>query len=78
MEDVEESLIVDIDSADKKNMLAAVEYIDDIHAYYKKTEVRNYFNYFLNLLLLRAVSCALINIILLYCRSVEGEPWSNR
>ncbi|KAM3199731.1 G2/mitotic-specific cyclin-2 isoform X1 [Capsicum annuum] len=38
MEDVEESLIVDIDSADKKNMLAAVEYIDDIHAYYKKTE----------------------------------------
>ncbi|CAN4095492.1 unnamed protein product [Withania somnifera] len=38
MEDVEETLIVDIDSADKKNTLAVVEYIDDIHAYYKKTE----------------------------------------
>lgn len=41
MEDVEETLIVDIDSADKKNTLAVVEYIDDIHAYYKKIEVRN-------------------------------------
>ncbi|KAJ8561307.1 hypothetical protein K7X08_027497 [Anisodus acutangulus] len=38
MEDVEETLTVDIDSADKKNILAVVEYIDDIHAYYKKTE----------------------------------------
>ncbi|XP_070048183.1 G2/mitotic-specific cyclin-2-like isoform X4 [Nicotiana tomentosiformis] len=38
MEDVEETLIVDIDSADKKNPLAVVEYIDDMHAYYKKTE----------------------------------------
>lgn len=42
MEDVEETLIVDIDSADKKNPLAVVEYIDDMHAYYKKTEVSNY------------------------------------
>lgn len=38
MEDVEETLIVDIDSADKKDTLAVVEYIDDIHAYYKKIE----------------------------------------
>ncbi|KAK4374289.1 hypothetical protein RND71_004966 [Anisodus tanguticus] len=38
MEDVEETLTVDIDSANKKNILAVVEYIDDIHAYYKKTE----------------------------------------
>lgn len=42
MEDVEETLIVDIDSADKKNPLAVAEYIDDMHAYYKKTEVSNY------------------------------------
>nr|XP_016457127.1 PREDICTED: G2/mitotic-specific cyclin-2-like [Nicotiana tabacum] len=39
MEDVEDWPIVDIDSADKKNTLAVVEYIDDIYAYYKKTEV---------------------------------------
>ncbi|MCD7447904.1 hypothetical protein HAX54_035835 [Datura stramonium] len=38
MKDIEETFIVDIDSADKKNTLAVVEYIDDIHAYYKKTE----------------------------------------
>ncbi|XP_059287356.1 G2/mitotic-specific cyclin-2-like isoform X2 [Lycium ferocissimum] len=38
MEDLEETLVADIDSADKKNTLAVVEYIDDIHAYYKKAE----------------------------------------
>ncbi|CAH9145288.1 unnamed protein product [Cuscuta epithymum] len=38
MEDVEDYVIVDIDSPDKKDALAVVEYIDDIYAYYKKTE----------------------------------------
>lgn len=33
--------VVNIDSADKKNVLAVVEYVDDIHAFYKKTEVRH-------------------------------------
>ncbi|XP_022880286.1 cyclin-B2-3-like [Olea europaea var. sylvestris] len=37
IDDVEEP-VVDIDSGDKKNPLAAVEYIDDIYTYYKKTE----------------------------------------
>lgn len=45
MEEIEKALIVDIDRADKKNVLAAVEYIDDIHAYYKKIEVRNIFQH---------------------------------
>lgn len=44
MGEIEKALIVDIDRADKRNILAAVEYIDDIHAYYKKIEVRNYSN----------------------------------
>lgn len=39
IDDVEEP-VVDIDSGDKKNPLAAVEYIDDIYTYYKKTEVK--------------------------------------
>jgi len=39
MEDAEDWSIVDIDSPDKKNSLAVVEYIDDIYAYYKKAEV---------------------------------------
>ncbi|EYU30276.1 hypothetical protein ABFS82_03G007900 [Erythranthe guttata] len=42
MEDVNEEeleeAIVDIDISDKKNPLAVTEYIDDIYAYYKKTE----------------------------------------
>ncbi|XP_075516746.1 cyclin-B2-3-like [Primulina tabacum] len=39
MEDIdEEETMVDIDSCDKKNPLAVAEYIDDIYAYYKKTE----------------------------------------
>lgn len=40
MEDVAEEPIVDIDSCDKKNPLAVVEYIDDIYNFYKKLEVR--------------------------------------
>ncbi|XP_060199941.1 G2/mitotic-specific cyclin-2-like [Lycium barbarum] len=39
MEDAEDWSIVDIDSSDKKNSLAVVEYIDDIYAYYKKAEI---------------------------------------
>ncbi|KAG8377270.1 hypothetical protein BUALT_Bualt08G0010700 [Buddleja alternifolia] len=39
MEDIApEEHVVDIDSCDKKNPLAVTEYIDDIYAYYKKTE----------------------------------------
>ncbi|XP_062176696.1 G2/mitotic-specific cyclin-2-like [Alnus glutinosa] len=37
MEDVED-LVIDIDSSDLKDPLAVVEYIDDIFAYYRKTE----------------------------------------
>ncbi|KAL2523114.1 Cyclin-B2-4 [Forsythia ovata] len=38
MEDIDgEEPVVDIDSSDKKNPLAFVEYIDDIYAYFKKT-----------------------------------------
>ncbi|XP_031131152.1 G2/mitotic-specific cyclin-2-like [Ipomoea triloba] len=35
---VEENPIVNIDSPDERNVLAVVEYVDDIHAFYKKTE----------------------------------------
>lgn len=38
MEEADEDLIVDIDSVDKKNPLAVVEYINDLYAYYKKAE----------------------------------------
>ncbi|XP_059647388.1 G2/mitotic-specific cyclin-2-like [Cornus florida] len=38
MEDVVEDPILDIDNSDVKNPLAVVEYIDDIYAYYRKTE----------------------------------------
>ncbi|XP_058220556.1 G2/mitotic-specific cyclin-2-like [Rhododendron vialii] len=38
MEDTSEEPVVDIDSNDKKNPLAVVEYIDDIYSYYKKVE----------------------------------------
>ncbi|KAH6821076.1 Cyclin B2 [Perilla frutescens var. hirtella] len=41
MEDIdeeEEEPVVDIDSSDKNNPLAVTEYIDDLHAYYKKME----------------------------------------
>lgn len=39
MEDVAEEPVMDIDSEEKKNPLAVVEYIDDIYAFYKKAEV---------------------------------------
>lgn len=39
MEDVDEEPIIDIDSADKSNPLAVVEYIDDLYAHYKRIEV---------------------------------------
>lgn len=40
MEDLDEDeAVMDIDACDKRNPLAVTEYIDDIHAYYKKIEV---------------------------------------
>ena len=39
MEDIAVEQVVDIDSVDKNNPLAVVEYIDDLYAYYKRTEV---------------------------------------
>ena len=39
MEYAGEEPVMDIDSADKNNPLAVVEYIDDLYAYYKKVEV---------------------------------------
>lgn len=44
MEDID-SLIMDIDSGDKKNPLAVTEYVDDIYTYYKKAEVFSLFYY---------------------------------
>ncbi|XP_038704044.1 G2/mitotic-specific cyclin-2-like isoform X2 [Tripterygium wilfordii] len=38
MEDVVEEPVMDIDSCDKKNPLAVVEYIDDLYDFYKKAE----------------------------------------
>ncbi|KAA8528826.1 hypothetical protein F0562_036181 [Nyssa sinensis] len=38
MEDIDYDLVMDIDSIDKRNPLAVVDYIDDIYAYYKKAE----------------------------------------
>ncbi|XP_041021600.1 G2/mitotic-specific cyclin-2 isoform X1 [Juglans microcarpa x Juglans regia] len=38
MEDIGEEPVVDIDSCDKKNTLAVVEYIDDLYVHYKKAE----------------------------------------
>lgn len=43
MEEADEDLILDIDSVDKKNPLAVVEYIDDLYSYYKKAEVWHLF-----------------------------------
>lgn len=40
MEDVVEEPVVDIDSCDKNNPLAVVEYIDDLYNFYMKAEVR--------------------------------------
>ncbi|KAL0313899.1 UNVERIFIED_CONTAM: Cyclin-B2-4 [Sesamum angustifolium] len=40
MEDIDaDEPVLDIDSCDKKNPLAVTEYIDEIYAYYKKTEI---------------------------------------
>nr|XP_027092187.1 cyclin-B2-4-like isoform X2 [Coffea arabica] len=39
MEDIAVEQVVDIDSVDKNNPLAVVEYIDDLYAYYKRTEI---------------------------------------
>ncbi|XP_062165557.1 G2/mitotic-specific cyclin-2-like [Alnus glutinosa] len=38
MEDIAEEPVLDIDSCDKKNQLAVVEYIDDLYTYYKQAE----------------------------------------
>ena len=45
MEDISEEPVLDIDSGDKRNPLAVVEYIDDIYAYYEKVEVVHNFHY---------------------------------
>lgn len=39
MKDIDGEEILDIDSADAKNSLAVVEYIEDLHSYYRKMEV---------------------------------------
>ena len=39
MEDLVKEPVMDIDGSDNKNSLAVVEYIDEIYAYYRKTEV---------------------------------------
>ncbi|KAI4321667.1 hypothetical protein MLD38_035024 [Melastoma candidum] len=38
MEDVDDEPVLDINSSDKKNALAAVEYIEDLYQFYKKSE----------------------------------------
>lgn len=45
MEDVAEEPVMDIDSCDKENQLAVVEYIDDLYKFYKKAEVMNLFTF---------------------------------
>lgn len=39
MEDIFEETAIDIDSDDAKNPLAAVDYVEDLYAYYSKMEV---------------------------------------
>lgn len=39
LEKKQKEKIVDIDSADVKNDLAAVEYVEDIYSFYKSVEV---------------------------------------
>lgn len=41
MEDIVEEPVIDIDSCDAKNPLAVVDYIEDLHAYYRKMEVKS-------------------------------------
>lgn len=44
MEDLDiEEEVMDIDACDERNPLAVAEYIDDIHAHYRKTEVQTFF-----------------------------------
>ncbi|MCL7027839.1 hypothetical protein MKW94_025937 [Papaver nudicaule] len=38
MEDIVEEVVMDIDSSDKKNPLAVVDYIEDIYAHHRNTE----------------------------------------
>ena len=38
MEDIEEP-IIDIDGSDVNNHLAAVHYVEDLYAFYRRTEV---------------------------------------
>lgn len=40
MEDILEEPIVDIDGKDKNNPLAALDYVKDLYAYYRKMEVK--------------------------------------
>lgn len=41
MEDIaEKEPVADIDSSDAKNQLAVVDYVEDIYAFYRKTEVK--------------------------------------
>ncbi|KAF7849508.1 hypothetical protein BT93_L0713 [Corymbia citriodora subsp. variegata] len=42
MEDVAEESVTDIDSCDKDNQLAVVEYIDDLYKFYKKAEASSH------------------------------------
>ncbi|XP_045831492.1 G2/mitotic-specific cyclin-2-like [Trifolium pratense] len=39
MEDIDGEMILDIDSCDANNSLAVVEYIEDLHSYYRQIEV---------------------------------------
>jgi len=42
VEEEEEEPVMDIDGRDKKNPLAVVDYIEDIYANYRRTEVINF------------------------------------
>lgn len=39
MEDIDGEGVLDIDGCDANNALAVVEYIEDLHSYYRKIEV---------------------------------------
>jgi len=39
MEDIIDETVLDIDVCDANNPLAVVDYIEDLYAYYRKTEV---------------------------------------
>lgn len=65
MEEIdEEESVVDIDSADKNNPLAVVEYIDNIYAYYKKTEVNYSLLYLEFLIFAHLFSCILLRFLI--------------